>query len=156
MLMQPPAPIPLHRCFQAWFVARGLTQFVQRELRPDPPSLDNDRWLFFRFESPNQAPARPGATVAFHGTWWYALRGILQHCRILSGDGDPNPHTMYMVWSGISTLVDETPRGRPMLTNYTSGHQRDRSGTKRHVTHGMQYHHHLETVGAQQGAGSVR
>ena len=92
MLMQPPDPIPIHWCFQAWFVARGLTQFVQRELRPDLPNLDNDRWLFFRLESPSQAPARPDATVAFHGRCGYALWGILQHGRILSSDTKDKGH----------------------------------------------------------------
>ena len=91
MLTQPPAP-----SFQAWFVARGLTQFVQRERRPDLPSLDNDRWLFFRLQSPNQAPARPDATVAFHGTWWYALWGILKHGRILSSDTEDKGHEFWL------------------------------------------------------------
>ena len=83
--------------FQAWFAARGLlTSRVTPLQRLDLPSLDNDRWLFYRFQSSQQVPAHPDDTVAFHGTWWYSLWGILQHGRILSSDNTEKGHEFWL------------------------------------------------------------
>jgi len=86
----------LRQHIQAWFAARGLTSLVHAERRWDMPSMDNDRWLFYRFESPQQVPAHTDDTVAFHGTWWYALWGILLHGRILSSDSEEKGHEFWL------------------------------------------------------------
>ena len=97
MLLQPPRPIfPSTGASRRGLLPEGSPQLVQPELRPDLPSLGNDRWLFFRLESPNQVPARPDAAVAFHGTWRYALWGILQHGRILSSGTEDKGHEFWL------------------------------------------------------------
>ena len=68
---------------QAWLAARGLDASVNKEERMDLPSLScSNRWLFYR-----PPPPRGHIRTAYHGTWWYALWGLLRSGRVLESLG---------------------------------------------------------------------
>ena len=73
---------------QAWLAARGLDAFANKEERKHLPSLScSNRWLFYRPPPPHAGVVShaPDADIrtAFHGTWWYALWGLLRSGRVL-------------------------------------------------------------------------
>ena len=96
---------------QAWLAARGLDAFVNKEERKDPPSLScSNRWLFYRL-SPHAGVVShaPDANIrtAFHGTWWYALWGLLRSGRVLESNDASKGHEFWHPGAGR-----ESVRGR--------------------------------------------
>ena len=84
---------------QAWLAARGLDASVKQEERTDLPSLNSsNRWLFYRLlPHAGVVSHAPGANIrtAFHGTWWYALWGLLRSGRVLESNDESKGHAFW-------------------------------------------------------------
>ena len=89
---------------QAWLAARGLDAFANKEERMDLPSLScSNRWLFYRLPPHAGVVSHaPDANIrtAFHGTWWYALWGLLRSGRVLESNDESKGHEFWHPGAG--------------------------------------------------------
>ena len=82
---------------QVWLTARGL-DYVVEEARVDLPSLSSNRWRFYRlYPHEGVVSHAPDADIrtAFHGTWWYALWGLLRSGRVLESNDASKGHEFW-------------------------------------------------------------
>ena len=89
--------------FQRWLEYRELDGCLKRDPTQDPPaSLGKPQrpFMYFKYRprrSPDNARVQPGPSWerAYHGTWFYGLRGILHHGVLLESVDEDAGHEFW-------------------------------------------------------------
>ena len=94
---------------QAWLAARGLDAFVNKEERMDLPQPQLQQPVALLQALPPHAGVvshAPDANIrtAFHGTWWYALWGLLRSGRVLESNDETKGHKFWHPGAGRESV----------------------------------------------------
>ena len=75
-----------------------VTEVLERRMPLDTLPYDDRRWRFYRL-TPHEGVVShaPDANIktAFHGTWWYALWGLLRSGRVLESNDARKGHEFW-------------------------------------------------------------
>ncbi|CAE7246054.1 CAMK2D [Symbiodinium natans] len=89
--------------FKKWLQERRLASCLQRDASLDPPREEGAPcrpFIYFRYTAPDRpdtAQISPGSfwVKAYHGTWFYGLRSILQHGVLLESVSEDQGHEFW-------------------------------------------------------------